>query len=95
MTFPFQSRIVLDFAGGIPTSLINSGQQWDYPNVWPPLQHVLVTTLATGALAESREIARNLAQKYVYSNWKGWKKTGHMFEKVRQQICCFVTGINK
>ena len=29
--------------GGIPTSLENSGQQWDYPNAWPPLQHILVS----------------------------------------------------
>ncbi|XP_041372836.1 trehalase-like [Gigantopelta aegis] len=76
-----KSHIALDFAGGIPTSLVNSGQQWDYPNVWPPLQHIMVTTLATSDLAESREIARHLAQKYVFSNWKGWKETNHMFEK--------------
>ena len=29
--------------GGIPTSFDNSGQQWDYPNAWPPLQHILVS----------------------------------------------------
>ena len=29
--------------GGIPTSFENSGQQWDYPNAWPPLQHILVS----------------------------------------------------
>ena len=29
--------------GGVPTSFENSGQQWDYPNAWPPLQHILVS----------------------------------------------------
>ena len=29
--------------GGIPTSFESSGQQWDYPNAWPPLQHILVS----------------------------------------------------
>ena len=28
--------------GGVPTSLDMSGQQWDFPNAWPPLQHILV-----------------------------------------------------
>lgn len=26
------------FAGGVPNSLQLSGEQWDYPNVWPPMQ---------------------------------------------------------
>lgn len=26
------------YPGGIPTTLNKSGQQWDFPNVWPPLQ---------------------------------------------------------
>lgn len=34
LTVPF----ILSFVGGVPTSMINSGQQWDYPNGWPPLQ---------------------------------------------------------
>ena len=29
--------------GGVPTSLHDSEQQWDYPNAWPPLQHILVS----------------------------------------------------
>ncbi|CAN1299793.1 TRE1 [Linum perenne] len=32
----------LVLAAGIATSLTNSGQQWDYPNGWPPLQHQIV-----------------------------------------------------
>jgi len=28
--------------GGVPTSFEDSGQQWDFPNAWPPLQHILV-----------------------------------------------------
>lgn len=31
------------FAEGIPTTLIQSGQQWDFPNVWPPLEHMIIT----------------------------------------------------
>jgi len=28
---------VLDYPGGIPTSLLDSGEQWDFPNAWAPL----------------------------------------------------------
>lgn len=30
---------------GIATSLNNSGQQWDYPNAWAPLQSMMVDAL--------------------------------------------------
>lgn len=37
-----QGSGALQFPGGVPTSLRKSGQQWDYPNAWPPLQHMLI-----------------------------------------------------
>lgn len=37
-----QGSGALQFPGGVPTSLRNSGQQWDYPNAWAPLQHMLI-----------------------------------------------------
>lgn len=37
-----QGSGALQFPGGVPTSLRKSGQQWDHPNAWPPLQHMLI-----------------------------------------------------
>lgn len=37
-----QGSGALQFPNGVPTSLRESGQQWDYPNAWPPLQHMLI-----------------------------------------------------
>lgn len=37
-----QGSGALQFPGGVPTSLRESGQQWEYPNAWPPLQHMLI-----------------------------------------------------
>lgn len=43
LTLPVTQRSgALQYPGGIPTSLKESGQQWDYPNAWPPLQHMLI-----------------------------------------------------
>ncbi|XP_058433133.1 trehalase-like isoform X2 [Marmota monax] len=33
---------VLTYQHGIPTSLRNTGQQWDFPNAWAPLQDLVI-----------------------------------------------------
>ena len=33
------------YPGGIPTSMVDSGQQWDFPNAWPPTTEIVVTAL--------------------------------------------------
>ena len=34
-----------NYSGGVPTSLEKTSQQWDFPNVWPPLAEMVVTAL--------------------------------------------------
>ena len=34
-----------DFPGGIPTSMKETQQQWDFPNAWPPTTEIVVTAL--------------------------------------------------
>lgn len=38
----FRSQGLDTFQGGIPTSLQESGEQWDLPNAWPPLQELVI-----------------------------------------------------
>jgi alpha,alpha-trehalase len=33
------------YPGGIPTSFVNSSQQWDFPNQWPPEIYFIVNGL--------------------------------------------------
>ncbi|XP_065842693.1 trehalase-like [Oscarella lobularis] len=73
-----QSLDVLSYAGGVPTSLIASHQQWDYPNTWPPLQWFTIVALEK---AHRSELAFALAQKWIGTNYAAWKQTGHMYEK--------------
>lgn len=72
---------ILNYKSGIPTSLKDTGQQWDLPNGWPPLQEIVVTALDNGETETGHQMALELVKKWVYSNWKGWEKTKHMFEK--------------
>ena len=45
---------------GVLTSLYPSGQQWDHPNTWPPLQHMIV---------EGGLLGRKLTTKPALPNW--------------------------
>lgn len=76
-----KEKEVLDFAGGIPTSLINSGEQWDYPNAWPPLQAFIIQGLDRSGLEEGRERAELLAKKWLKANIRGYVNSHEMFEK--------------
>ena len=77
---------VLDYPGGFPTSLSTSGQQWDFPNAWPPLQHMLIEGLAQSGSKELQDEALKFAQKWITTNYKAWRSTGHMFEKFNVSV---------
>lgn len=79
-------------SGGLPASLEMTGEQWDRPNAWPPLQIIVIQGLekmGVPAAAMAKEMARN----WLHSNFKGFQDNKEMFEKVRQQKnnpSCFV-----
>lgn len=71
------------FEGGIPTTFEHSGEQWDYPNAWPPLQYIVVMALANTGVPEAMRFANEIATKWVRSNFEVWKQKTAMLEKVR------------
>ncbi|KAJ7990155.1 hypothetical protein DPEC_G00297390 [Dallia pectoralis] len=71
----------VEFANGVPTSLVDSDQQWDYPNAWPPLQHMLIEGLSSQPSDEAKKLAFNLAQNWIRTNWLAYNKYDAMFEK--------------
>ncbi|KAL0840923.1 hypothetical protein ABMA28_014720 [Loxostege sticticalis] len=76
----------LDFPGGIPTSLIRSGEQWDFPNAWPPLVSVVVNALEALGTREGRKVAFNVAQTWVRACHKGFGENKQMFEKYDAEV---------
>uniref|UniRef100_A0AAX7SZB2 Trehalase n=1 Tax=Astatotilapia calliptera TaxID=8154 RepID=A0AAX7SZB2_ASTCA len=81
----------LQFPNGVPTSLKESGQQWDYPNAWPPLQHMLIDGFSKLPSEDAKKLAFDLAQRWIKTNWLAYIKYEAMFEKV---ICWFSEYIN-
>ena len=81
----FKELKLFSYIGGLPTSLVASGEQWDFPNSWPPLQYIAVHGLnkvnQDQLNDEAKKTARNLAKKFLETAFRSWKVTGHMFEK--------------
>ncbi|XP_053479284.1 trehalase isoform X2 [Ictalurus furcatus] len=71
----------LDYPNGVPTSLSQSGQQWDMPNAWPPLQHMLIEGLSELDSVDAKDLAFDLAQQWIQTNWLAYVKYDAMFEK--------------
>ncbi|XP_058050092.1 trehalase isoform X2 [Ahaetulla prasina] len=71
----------LSYANGLPTSLTRTGQQWDFPNAWAPLQHMVIIGLAKSSSPRAQELAFSLAQHWLRMNLAVYKKHGGMFEK--------------
>lgn len=78
----YQIVFLLIFCKGIPTSLYNTGQQWDWHNCWAPLQHVTIFGLEYSKSEKAKTVAFNLAKSWIYTNYVGFKETGFIYEKV-------------
>lgn len=76
-----KTQIMLNL-GGIPTTLEHSGEQWDYPNAWPPLQYFVIMSLDKTSDAWAQRLAYEMSQRWVRSNYKAFNETNSMFEKV-------------
>lgn len=74
--------------GGIPTTLEHSGEQWDYPNAWPPLQYIMVMALDNSGDNWAQDLAFEIAERWMRSNYKAYNTTNYMFEKVSPRAVC-------
>jgi alpha,alpha-trehalase len=73
-------RLRKDFLedGGLLTTLLPSGQQWDAPNGWAPLQWMAYTGLKNYG---SDQLADEIAEKWISNNVRVFENTGKMVEK--------------
>jgi alpha,alpha-trehalase len=64
--------------GGVVTTLENTGQQWDFPNGWAPLQWMTIKGLENYGL---NDLAREIAQRWIKLNDDIFQRTGKLMEK--------------
>ena len=75
--------------GGLLTTLEHSGQQWDAPNGWAPLQWIAVKGLLNyGYDKEAREIM----ERWLTLNEKVYANTGKMMEKYNVEDVTLLSG---
>lgn len=74
------ARLERDFlkSGGFVTTQINSGQQWDAPNGWPPLQWLAMEGVRHYGRADLADVARD---RWLGLNRRTYQATGKMTEK--------------
>jgi alpha,alpha-trehalase len=64
--------------GGIVTTTNNTGQQWDAPNGWAPLQWVAVTGLKN---YNQNKLAKTITQRWLALVEKVYANRGKLMEK--------------
>jgi len=87
----FRSSGLLQPAG-ISTSLLNTGQQWDFPNGWAPSQHIISEGIAKHASREGKLLAEDIARRWLRTNYVTFKSTGQMHEKYDVEACGRIGG---
>ena len=65
-------------AGGVTTTPNTTGQQWDAPNGWAPLQWMTVWGLDR---CGQRELARDIGQRWIKLTTDVFARTGKLMEK--------------
>ena len=64
--------------GGLVTTLETTGQQWDAPNGWAPLQWMVITGLSNYG---QTDLATTIAKRWIQLNADVFKRTGKLMEK--------------
>ncbi|GAB3642894.1 alpha,alpha-trehalase TreF [Spirosoma arcticum] len=84
-------RLKSDFlqTGGWVTTLNHTGEQWDWPNGWAPLQWMVYRGLVNYGFVET---ARDGRDRWLALNDKVFKATGKMMEKYNVVDAALTTG---
>lgn len=75
--------------GGLVTTLDHTGQQWDAPNGWAPLQFMAVKGLLNYGYEEEAKI---IMTRWLALNEKVYKNTGKMMEKYNVEDLSLLSG---
>lgn len=74
--------------GGVVTTTASTGQQWDSPNAWAPLQQMLIEGLVGGPAQYQggEELGKKIATAWLKTNLVAWQKHHLMFEKYNADV---------
>lgn len=75
--------------GGLVTTAIHSGQQWDAPNGWAPLQWMGIKGLRNYGF---EDLARQISDNWTQLNKAVYQRTGKLLEKYNVEDISLLSG---
>ena len=75
--------------GGLVTTLNHTGQQWDAPNGWAPLQYIAIDGLSK---YKFDALAKDIANRWITLNLRVFNQTGKLLEKYNVEDINLVAG---
>ncbi len=74
--------------GGIAASSVHTGEQWDWPNAWPPLQYFLASGCWSAKDEASSRLGDSIRDRYMASARKAWG----VWNSLPEKFDCTVPG---
>jgi len=75
--------------GGVVATLRHSGQQWDAPNGWAPLQWITIQGLNN---YQEKDLAKKIAKRWITLNTNVYENTGKLMEKYNVEDTHLIAG---
>lgn len=75
--------------GGVVTTLVKTGEQWDAPNGWAPLEWMTISGLRN---YHHDDLARDIALRWMNLNHTVYARTGKMMEKYNVEDLSLTAG---
>lgn len=75
--------------GGVVTTIYKTGQQWDAPNGWAPLQFITAKGLMNYG---HKDLAKTIGERWMAVNEKVFKANGKMLEKYNVEDISLESG---
>jgi alpha,alpha-trehalase len=74
--------------GGMASSSVNTGEQWDWPNVWPPSQYFLAEGCWKVGDEESKRLGDSIRDRYLAGAERAWG----VWNALPEKFDCTVSG---
>ncbi|PVV00470.1 hypothetical protein BB560_005148, partial [Smittium megazygosporum] len=94
--FSFVAEVLSKNPGGFPSTFLDTGLQWDFPDVWPPHQYAIIKGLQLGAntarpsnstqAAIYDKLAFDLSSTFVGTAYCTWYSTGGSIPGILDKI---------
>uniref|UniRef100_A0A915J566 Trehalase n=1 Tax=Romanomermis culicivorax TaxID=13658 RepID=A0A915J566_ROMCU len=77
----FENSGADNYPNGIPVSLLKTGQQWDLPNMFPNLNHMIIEGFERTGHVGLKQLALKIADELLRDIYLLYQNTSSMYEK--------------